>query len=170
MTNKQETRWPPALHLSGYRTLITSPSENTLGLVIVFYSENGEETQRSIPIKEYEDKSSNYPQIHKDRNLINAICRYYNQSSLSDTTLKQADYFIDRIITEVVKLPIILMPDKSVSWSIEDEEHIISTKCKGKQEYIRIVEDQFTEVLQDKELIELKTGKRRLILDLDESV
>ena len=144
----------PALHISGYTTHYID-STVVQALDIIFKDNDGSVidrcnvfTDRALP--------ETQPKIDRISLLAEAICKFLNTGGTIDQ--------IDEILNKLEKLPEVTLPENCELFSTEETEHCFVIHNEKTKEFIRVVENEFTELMTEEEYVEFATGKRKPIM------
>lgn len=145
----------PALHLGGY-FVIETEDEDFIGLRLQYRNEKGDVIKESGQIINWPDSSRYRVQRDRLRLLLEAMCRYRNTGDPAYGDLTSAADSFD-------ELPDLHIDPNWNLWTTDVGEHIYANKDKSK--FLRVVENEFTELLSPKECVEVLTGGQRFVSD-----
>lgn len=139
----------PPLHLMGLRALPTE-ADGSLGVEIVFIGENGRPfDRRALPVSYTAEQRA-----ERDSALcfLASACRFINLGG----SASQAVVLLDNLVEAAARLPVFSVSKDWCLWSTLEEsrnQHF----CERQGSFLRIVEDEFCELLTKQQYLALFT-------------
>ena len=142
----------PNLHIQGFRVSKAYKGDN-VRYSVIYQNDIGEKVSESpvlINVPEYSSTKS----VHRAVYALQAICDYFNTSGEKDLNFLNLEKLLAFVTTTEV-------PQRSLDWKIqhsdEDEDLYYNNTT---DQYLRIVKDEFTEILTREEYLEMLTGRK----------
>jgi hypothetical protein len=153
----------PALHLAGYdvalRYFKKPNNEEMVGLVFVVKDENGNEIEASDIVESWSDNEENAAKVNRLKLLMESICHYRNSGGPDLDDLWSPEVQMHGLIMSMQSLPSPVWPEGWKLWLTSEDGYCLSGKHNGEQVFLRVVRNEFTELLNAEEMISLYADK-----------